>query len=420
LQSCYRMQMPVVHGLKNQSDFPRVYRASGGWLIFLTLIGAGFAIAGSIGSWWFAVYEPLQGSHSRFWLVGLCASFAALGVYCLLSSYRSRVVLYSDRIEVEELTRTDVLSREEIRGWRSLPTSPPGFVFVPKEPTRRSLKVAQVFRPDPAFAEWVHTLPCLDTIDHKLSKAEIRNNVQLGTTPGERMKALKKGRRIALAVNSGASLVSLWGFLYPEPYELAILSLVALPWIAAGIVRGSRGLFRVDGYRNDAHPNVAIAILFPTLALFLLLRSVFDYEMLHALILVWYAIGIGFILWLSVCAVDLSIRTKGGTVVALLAFSLVYGYGAAVQANALLDRSPEASYSAQVKDKRVVSGKTTTYQLDLAPWGPVTDANRMRVGRTTYEYIQPGDVVHLVVRKGALGASWHFMRSWERGSRPKT
>lgn len=408
--------MPVAYGLDKQSDFPRVYRASGGWLVLLTTCGLGFAIAGSVGAWWFSVGDPHSNSHSAFWLVGLCITFAAFGIYCLLSTYRSRVVLFPDRIEVEELTRTDVLSREQIRGWRSLPTSPPGFVFVPREPTRRALKVAQVFRLDSEFAEWAYTLPCLDATDRKSSKIEIRNDARLGKTPGERMQALTKGRRFARAVNVGACLVALWGVFRPDPYDVSIWCLVALPWIALAIVRGSRGLFRVDGHRNDAHPNVAIAVLFPALAL--LLRSVFDYELMHTLVLGCYAIALGVVFWLCVCAVDQSVRTKAGSAIALLGFSLVYGYGTAVQANALLDRSPEQSYSAEVKDKRILSGKTTTYQLNLGPWGAFPDSNRIRVGQTTYEYIQRGDVVHMVVRQGAFGANWYFMRSWERRARP--
>ena len=104
--------------------FPRVFRASRGWLVFLTLCGLLLAIGGTIGAW-FAATAVLRNPPSRVWLVGLGLAFGALGIYCLLSTFRSRVVLFPDRIEIEELTHTAVLSRQEIRGWRTLATSAP-------------------------------------------------------------------------------------------------------------------------------------------------------------------------------------------------------------------------------------------------------------------------------------------------------
>jgi hypothetical protein len=323
-------------------------------------------------------------------------------------------VLFPDRIEVEELTRTAVLSRQEIRGWRLLATSPPGFVLVPRDTSRRSIKVAQVFRLDPEFSEWLYSLPSLDREDARTSKVEIRNNTRLGATPGERMKTLIKGRRLARVLTVTAFLTILWGFIFPFPYELAISILAALPWIAVETVRRSGGLFRVDTNRNDTHPNVALPFIFPGLVL--MLRSVSDYNVLQSPAVAWFSIGIGGLLCLSAFAVDPTLRGKVGTTASLFAFSLAYGYGFAIEANTLLDRSPGTSYIASVASKRIVKGKTTTYELSLGPWGPKTKSNKLTVSRATYDPIQPGDVVFLTLKQGALGVSWYFMRAWQRGN----
>jgi hypothetical protein len=409
------LKVPGITPLQDPSVYPRVYRASGGWLIALILCGSVLALGGIFGTW-FLANATLRNLQSRFWLVGLCLAFGALGIYCLLSTFRSRVVLFADRIEVEELTRTAVLSRDEVRGWRSLPTSPPGFVFIPRDASRRPVKVAQVFRLDPEFAEWLYTLPCLDNEDARTSKAEIRTNTRLGATPGERMKTLAKGKRLARILNVIASLAALWGFVYPRPYEPVVLVLAALPWIAVEIVRRSGGLFRVDANRNDAHPNVAIAFIFPGMVLGL--RSVLDYDIVYSLAVVWFTIGIGGLLCLSAIAVDPSLRGKVGTIAGLLVLSLAYGYGTVIEANALLDHSPEASYIANVEGKRIVKGQTTTYELDLGAWGPKTKLNKLRVTRATYNAVEGGDVVYLTLKQGALGVNWYFMRQWQRGDHP--
>jgi hypothetical protein len=399
------------HPLEDASAYPRVYRASGGWLIALILCGVVLGIGGFAGAR-FLASEPFPNPNSRLWIVGICVGFGIFGFYCLLSTLRSSIVLFPDRIEINELTRTSVLSREEIRGWRSLPTSPPGFVFIPREAGRRPVKVAQTFRLDPEFADWLYTLPCLDREDSRRSKAEIRNNPLIGATPGERMKALARGKRLARIVTAVASVALLWGFVYPNPYRLVIVILAALPWAAMEIVRRSRGLLRVDANRNDAHPNVAIAVCFPGLVL--LLRSMFDFNIIQSQVAAWISVFVGSLFCSAIFFVDPTLRTKAITVLTMLALSLAYGYGVAIEANTLLDQSSGVNYTASVEGKHIVRGKTTTFELDLAPWGPRANSNNLRIARETYDAVQRGDVVYLTLHRGAFGIQWYYMRAAER------
>jgi long-subunit acyl-CoA synthetase (AMP-forming) len=74
------------------------------------------------------------------------------------------------------------------------------------------------------------------------------------------------------------------------------------------------------------------------------------------------------------------------------------------------------TYTVTVNSKRIRRGKTTKFLLDLGPWGPKMKSNTLRVGRATYEPIQPGDTVILDLRRGALDVNWYLMRSWQRGN----
>jgi hypothetical protein len=390
---------------------PRVYRASGGWLITLMACGFLLAIGGLAGAWCSAT-ATLNPPNARYWLVGICLTFGVLGVYTLLSTFRSKVLLFSDRIEIHELTRISSFSRQEIQGWRYLPASPPVFILIPREHGRKPIKVAQVFPLDSEFAEWIYGLPCLDSDDARKSRVEIRNSPHLGATPGERMGTLAKGRKFARVLLTIALLASLWGFAYPRPYPLAILALAGLPWIALAVVKGSHGLFRVDANRNDVHPNVAVAFLFPSLIL--LLRST-DFDIIHSMTIAWVSIAIGILLCLAATATDSNLRAKLSSLVAILACSLVYGYAITIQANVLLDHSQGVNYAVRVQDRRIVRGKTTTYQLQLAPWGPKGKSNDIRIPPVTYDYIRQGDIVNLVLRQGALGINWYYMLSWQQG-----
>lgn len=392
--------------------YPRIYRASGGWLAGLVACGLLLSIGGLGGAWYFAT-EPVRNPQARLWLVGLCVVFGLLGAYCILSTLRSRVLFYPDRIEAVELTRTTMLARSEIRGWRALPTSPPGFMLVPQDSSRKALKVAQVFPLDAEFTEWLYTLPSLDREDARASKAEIRKNVQLGATPGDRIRTLAKGRRTAATLSAITAVLCLWGFIFPAPYALVISVLSALPWISLELVRRSAGLFRVDAGRNDVHPTVAIAFICPPLVL--LLRAATDFNVVRSLAVVAVTIGIGACLLFATFVADHSQHGKVGSGIALGLFCLAYGYGVTIEANVLFDRSSPTTYEVAVINKHVSGGKSTSYNLGLEPWGPLAKPNKLRVGRATYDPIQPGDTLLIDLRKGALGANWYVMRAWQRG-----
>ncbi len=369
-----------------------------------------------VGAWFLAAAPPSNNS-SRFLIIGLCFAFAALGVYCILSTLRSRVVLFADRIEVEDLTRTVALKREEIRGWRSLATSPPGYVFVPKDASRRSVKIAQTFPLDVEFGEWLYTLPSLDAKDARESKAEIRNDTRLGATPGERMKKLTKGKRLAGLLTWIGILAIFWGLIYPRPYEFVVVILAAMPWIAIQVVRKSEGLFRIDTTPKDSHPNVAVPLMFPGMVL--VLRSVVDYNVFQSLSVAWLATGIGGLLCFAAYKADPTVGRKIGTIIVMLVFSVAYGYGLVIETNVLLDHFHETRYTPNVQGKHIVSGKTTSYDLDLGPWGPETKPNSLRVRRETFDAVQSGDVVFLGLMRGALGVNWYFMIAAQRGDEPR-
>jgi hypothetical protein len=96
-----------------------------------------------------------------------------------------------------------------------------------------------------------------------------------------------------------------------------------------------------------------------------------------------------------------------GTAAALLFFTAVYGWGLAATADAVLDKSAPGSYATTVQGMHESHGRSTSYYLELAPWGPIQRLNNVSVSRTTYEGAFIGELVCLELRPGALRVEWY-------------
>jgi hypothetical protein len=77
-----------------------------------------------------------------------------------------------------------------------------------------------------------------------------------------------------------------------------------------------------------------------------------------------------------------------------------------LQVNALLDQSTPQAFRVVVTAKHVNRGKSTTYHLKLAPWGPNVGGQDLMVPYSQYAGIKPGDTVCMLLRPGALRVAW--------------
>lgn len=103
-------------------------------------------------------------------------------------------------------------------------------------------------------------------------------------------------------------------------------------------------------------------------------------------------------------------------VLALLAplFS-VYPWGGLTLANALLDHGAPEVFRVAVRGKHVSEGKHTSWNLELDPWGPVTERKDVDVGPRLYGAVSMGDRVCVALHPGALGTRWYVVRRCRDG-----
>jgi hypothetical protein len=389
--------------------YPRTYRAS--TRSMLLAVSAGIcAIGGAAGIWYFGNGHEVTNRVGAYLLVGISAVAFFGGAYLVRYILGFRIVLTADAIEIGSPPNAKVLRRDELAGWRTLQPSNSSsiLVLVPRDSLRRPIKIQQLYKSDVAFQHWLSQLPNLDDKERVAAEQEIAANLDLGPTPDDRIATLAAARRKAQILNGILAASALWAFFYPRPYWLAVTLLASLPWIAVVITARSHGLFRIDQQRNDPHPSVGFAFIMP--GFILALRAIVDLHILRWQEGLWLAGGIGLLLWVAALMSDATLRAKISTAAVLFFLVPAYGYGAGTLANALLDKSPAQIYSAMVVNKSVSRGRSTTYRLQLDPWGPLQQSTTVDVSHSFYDSIQPGKPVCVALRPGAFRVSWYVIR----------
>src|SRR5215472_13079849 len=146
------------------SLLPRSYPTSTGNRIFLTLVASANAVGGLLGMAYFGLGHEMKSPGERLFFALLSFLFVALGSYVLLYTFKSKIILYADRIEWQGVKSVRSLRREDISGWRIMPTQYISTLEVRlRSPEMKKLKVSLMLTRDEVFKAWFAGLPNLDT-----------------------------------------------------------------------------------------------------------------------------------------------------------------------------------------------------------------------------------------------------------------
>jgi hypothetical protein len=67
------------------------------------------------------------------------------------------------------------------------------------------------------------------------------------------------------------------------------------------------------------------------------------------------------------------------TVSSLALFLFAYSFGTLIHINCYYDNSERKNFQARVLDKRISSGKSTSYYLELSTWGEQKEADEVSI-----------------------------------------
>ena len=374
---------------------------SGKWLV--SVLGLVMVSSSLVGAIFFWLNNESRTAGGLAMLMAVCAVFASMGLYLLAVAVFYRVILQPDSIEVFEIYRRRYLPRLEIEGRAHFiyGQGMSAWVLVPKPGFGGKIKLSTLLKTDKAFLTWIHSLPDLDL--EKKRTAE-RERSQAVASIKEQGVAELTLRRVASGLTVATYALGFGSFLLSDPDHVLTWSLLALPWVGILLVAKFAPFYRFGGPRNSPLPDLTLALIGPGLFLALgALRSIapvgWEGPLLISVLGSFMLVGAAF--WR-----DPWLQKHHGTTVLLALICCSYGYGAGMQVNALLDRSTPKSYRVIVTAKHVSHGRSTSYHLRLAPWGPEVNGQDLMVSRSTYAGIKQGDTVCMVLRSGAMGVAW--------------
>jgi hypothetical protein len=387
-----------------------IFRISKGWKVFFS-IGALFlaVVFGRL------MLEPFLGEHTHqtgpavlLFLFG--AIPLSLLAYFFPWVFKARIEVFPDRIK-EIGPRTKEFLIDKIQGFRVVPTQYiRTLIILPKDSTKKKIKTALVLENQPGLFEWLNrSLPNLDAIDSQEDLNRVLADSQLGETMEQRLYVLTKAKMWSKILYVLSLAAMLWAIFRPQPYQYAVGTCIALPLVILGFVRHFHGLIRFDDDKvTTSLPNTFGPFILPCFGL--ALRAVADFNILD-----WNKFWIPFactalLLYSLTLMAASSIRRRVGTAIGLILFCAVYGYGAVVCLNGILDMSSPTVYKAQVIEKRISSGRHVFYYLKLSQWGPRKEIKEVDVGKSVYEKREFGDIVRVIVKEGRLGIPWFYVR----------
>jgi len=388
--------------------YPRVYRPGRLWRYGFPILGAVAIVGGALGAW--ALGRPLSGI-AQLIVSPMFGLLSLAGVYLILYARRMRVIVRQDEIELVEVTSSQIMRRDDLLGYRKIPgeNGPPVLILVPRWDDRKKLKIPNVFNFDAAFDEWLRPFPDLDVRDAEDLQREIEQNQELGATPEERIASVNQARVVCRTLMIVTFAVAAWLWFYPEPYAVVVSAMALLPWIAVYVAAHYRGVVVINEKKRDPHPGVGLPFIMPGLVLALrVINDVNTFNWQKPLIVTLLG---GAVLTMGAWKADVAVRKKPWMALLIFLLSLGYGYGAGMEANSLLDRSPATVYLTTVTAKRISSGsKSTSYYLRLNAWGQ-QHRGEVMVPRSTYQSVIVGDPICVVQRAGALDIPWYAVHS---------
>ena len=330
--------------------------------------------------------------------------FLGGGIYVFAAALRSQLVIDGSRVEVQTAFRERSADLGEIEGYRTIQTRNSSYTQLRLKNGAGTIAVPNIFDVDEDYRRWLAQIPNLDERDRDALLSEIKQSENLGGTPDERMAALATAKTIGIFATVVAIVFAIASNAAPGFLQVLAGALLALSplWVLV-MIRQSPLLYAIFKRKADPRADLAFVLMATSFGYLFAISGVHlvSIKPLAPLMLAFVVLYCAPVLFVTG-----GISQLMGRSIALVFFAGLYGYSLSVALNAHLDKEQVSAYRATVTRKYESHGRSTSYVLYLAPWGPFDGTNRVGVSSRVYRNTAIGDSVCLNLHPGALHAAW--------------
>jgi hypothetical protein len=380
----------------------RQYRMQGMPMFLMLGIGILFACMAVVVGTNFFTFVP---ANPVPFLMPIVFLFA--GLFICAWPVRARVVIDGTRIEVRNVLGERSADLSEIEGFRTIRSRNGSYRELYLKHGRGRISISNSFKFDDDAVAWFEQLADLDRRDRDALLERISNEQELGTTPEERLGKLANAKTwsLFLTVISIAAAAALL-FAPGEIRIPAALLLAATPVAAFLFLQRAPLLYAFFKQKSDPRADLGICLMVCGIGLQLSAIRL-HFVSMRPLMICIAPVGLAYFFgFYSACRQG---PQQLGKVTALLFFAGLYAFGFGMMADTLPDRGPAATYSADVLHKHISRGRSTSYYLELSPWGPMETANQLSVSSREYNSVHIGDEICLSLHPGSLHAAWYHL-----------
>ncbi len=326
--------------------------------------------------------------------------------YGLIETIKWKFVIDSDKVYAAGAFSRKQLRFDEIKGYRI----DDNYIYIESSIAgKKKISISTYLGKTDEIVEWLSSYyPDLDLLHAEQEEQEILGNEELGWTIEQREEKLYKARKTAKVLNWAGGLIGAWTFFWPDPYELAIMASITVPIVVIVAMKLSSGLIRIDERKDSAYPSILWAVLAPSMGL--CVRALLDYNIFSHNNVWMPSAVIAFTMIMVLMVGNKEFKFKKAvdyfSVLVIASILFAYSYGSIITVNCINDNSEPVVFNAKVLSKRISSGKSTTYYLELTPWGVQKDIEEVSVSKELYEQLESDDLVNIYFMKGYLYIPW--------------
>ncbi len=344
---------------------------------------------------WFATNVARLATHSGNvspLLLPLNLAMAIAVALLAVRALRTRIIFQPDQVIFDSGFSQYAVRRDQILGWRIASNQ---LYFELRDRREAALLVTWATRGDLRIRAWIAGIPRFDLDAVLLDKRE-------GPT-GDRERMLATARRLTLYLNVGTGIFGVW--MTAAGHPVAAVALILAPWLALALTAHSSGFIR---FQND-YPNglVAAGIACGILPL----RTSMSTTAVDANHAWTIAVVIGLLCSAAAARFTPLLSQYRPWIPIIIGAALLYGYGAGMQINRLLDGTPAVMYRVPLLARDGHVQRSMQYRLRVGPWGGRRNVNTVEVPKDRWLAIRKGDTVCIPVYPGALGAPWFDPRT---------